>query len=30
MDSKKIIDAPKKGVVTIVFKKIDTGEVRTM
>ena len=30
MDSKKIIDALQKGVVTIVFKKIDTGEIRTM
>jgi len=30
MDSNKIIDALQKGVVTIVFEKIDTGEVRTM
>ena len=26
MDSRKIIDAPKKDVVTIVFEKIDTKE----
>ena len=30
MDSNKIIDALKKGVVTIVFEKIDTKEIRTM
>ncbi len=30
MNSKAIVDALKKGVVTIVFEKIDTGEVRTM
>ena len=30
MDSRKIIDALKKGVVTIVFEKIDTKEIRTM
>lgn len=30
MDSNKIIDALQKGVVTIVFKKLDTGKVRTM
>ena len=30
MDSKKIIDALQKGVVTVVFKKLDTGEIRTM
>ena len=30
MDSKKIIDALHKGVVTVVFKKLDTGEIRTM
>ena len=30
MNSQKIIDALKKGVVTIVFEKIDTGEIRTM
>ena len=30
MDTKKIIDALKKGVVTVVFEKIDTGEIRTM
>jgi len=30
MDSVKIIDALKKGVVTIVFEKIDTKEIRTM
>ena len=28
MDSKKIIDALHKGVVTVVFKKLDTGEIR--
>ena len=30
MDSNKIIDALQKGVVTIVFEKIDTKEIRTM
>ncbi len=30
MDSNKIISALQKGVVTIVFEKIDTGEIRTM
>ena len=30
MDSKKIIDALQKGVVTVVFEKLDTGEIRTM
>ncbi len=30
MDSRKIIDALKKDVVTIVFEKIDTKEIRTM
>ena len=30
MDSDKIINALQKGVVTIVFEKIDTGEIRTM
>ena len=30
MDSNKIINALQKGVVTIVFKKLDTGKVRTM
>ena len=30
MDSNKIIDALQKGVVTVVFKKLDTGEIRTM
>ena len=30
MDTKKIINALKKGVVTVVFKKLDTGEIRTM
>lgn len=30
MDSSKIIDALKKGVVTVVFEKIDTKEIRTM
>ena len=30
MNTKQIIDALKKGVVTVVFKKIDTGEIRTM
>tara|TARA_B100000212_G_C27374511_1_gene534101 strand:+ start:2300 stop:2548 length:249 start_codon:yes stop_codon:yes gene_type:complete len=29
-DSAKIIEALKKGVVTIVFEKIDTKEIRTM
>ena len=29
MDSRKIIDALKKDVVTIVFEKIDTKEIRT-
>ena len=30
MDSNKIIDALQKGVVTIVFEKIDTKEIRIM
>ena len=30
MDSDKIISALQKGVVTIVFEKIGTGEIRTM
>jgi len=30
MDSSKIIDALRKGVVTVVFEKIDTKEIRTM
>ena len=30
MDSRKIIDALKKDIVTIVFEKIDTKEIRTM
>lgn len=30
MNSQKIINALKEGVVTIVFEKIDTGEIRTM
>ena len=30
MNTKAIVDALKKGVVTIVFEKIDTGELRTM
>ena len=30
MNSQKIIDALHKGVVTIVFEKIGTGEIRTM
>jgi hypothetical protein len=30
MSSQKIIDALQKGVITIVFKKIGTGEIRTM
>ena len=30
MNTKAIVDALKKGVVTVVFEKIDTGEVRTM
>ena len=30
MDSNKIIDALQKGVITIVFEKINTGEIRTM
>lgn len=29
-DSAKIISALKKGIVTIVFEKIDTKEIRTM
>ena len=29
-DSAKIIEALKKGIVTIVFEKIDTKEIRTM
>ena len=30
MNTKQIIDALKKGVVTVVFKKLDTGDIRTM
>ncbi len=30
MNTKPIVDALKKGVVTVVFKKLDTGEIRTM
>ena len=30
MNTKAIVDALKKGVVTIVFEKLDTGELRTM
>lgn len=30
IDSNKIVEALKKGVVTIVFEKIDTKEIRTM
>jgi hypothetical protein len=30
MSTNKIIEALKKGVVTIVFEKIDTKEIRTM
>ena len=30
MNTAKIIDALKKGVVTVVFEKIDTKEIRTM
>ena len=30
MEATKIVDALYKGVVTIVFKKLDTGEIRTM
>ena len=30
MNTKAIIDALKKGVVTVIFEKIDTGEIRTM
>jgi hypothetical protein len=30
VDSAKIIEALKKGIVTIVFEKIDTKEIRTM
>jgi len=30
MDTRKIIDALKKGVITVVFEKLDTGEKRTM
>lgn len=30
MDSDKIISALKEGVVTVVFEKIDTKEIRTM
>jgi hypothetical protein len=30
MSSQKIIDALQKGVITIVFEKIGTGEIRTM
>ena len=30
MNTSKIVEALMKGVVTIVFEKIDTGEIRTM
>ena len=30
METKKIVDALKKGVITVVFEKLDTGEIRTM
>jgi len=30
METKKIVDALKKGVVTVVFEKLDTGETRIM
>ena len=30
MNTKAIVDALKKGVVTVVFEKIGTGEIRTM
>jgi len=30
MNTKAIVDALKKGVVTVVFEKINTGEIRTM
>jgi len=30
IDSNKIVEALKKGVVTVVFEKIDTKEIRTM
>ena len=30
MNAKAIVDALKQGVVTIVFEKLDTGEIRTM
>tara|TARA_Y100000389_G_scaffold23593_1_gene20249 strand:- start:895 stop:1143 length:249 start_codon:yes stop_codon:yes gene_type:complete len=30
MTTKLIVDALKKGVVTVIFKKLDTGEIRTM
>ena len=30
MNTKEIVDALKKGVVTVVFEKIDTGETRIM
>lgn len=30
MNTKVIIDALKEGVVTVVFEKLDTGEIRTM
>jgi hypothetical protein len=30
MTTKPIVDALKKGVVTVVFEKIGTGEIRTM
>ena len=30
VDSVKIVEALKKGIVTIVFEKIDTKEIRTM
>jgi hypothetical protein len=30
MNTKAIVDALKKGVITVVFEKLDTGEIRTM
>jgi hypothetical protein len=30
MNTKAIVNALKKGVVTVVFEKLDTGEIRTM
>ena len=30
MNTVAIVDALKKGVVTVVFKKLDTGDIRTM